>query len=214
MEQITRNFEEDIKNNSLCSEIIFHKYFLNIPSFFFTTFLNDPNEEYFFKKSIAEELEIDMGNINIVGSGQLGQSIAPTKELKKFDGDNKDLRKRSDLDIAIVNEDIYDSINHDLQNFTSFYKNKELWRTNKYYTTPPSKYFLCNSFFEYFARGWLRVDFLPTGFSNITLEKVDKIREEFYSKYKIKLSFAFYQRWNDLIRYQTTAINDLRELKV
>jgi hypothetical protein len=206
------NFVQDLKSSELNEEMIFHKYFMDKPSFYFSQVLNSENEEYIFKYELAQQLNIKMNNIVFVGSAQIGVSIKPMDEkfLRAFDSSNAILRKRSDIDVAIVSSNIYQEINKKLQNYTNFYKNKENWISNKFYPDNEKRYFLCNNYFEYFARGWLRVDFLPLGFECSEIDVFSRLREKFLNEKKIKVSFAIYNNWYDLLDYQLMAIKEAK----
>jgi hypothetical protein len=56
-----------------------------------------------FREFLAPKLNIAPADIRIVGSGRFGFSMNPTKNFKNF-GD------RSDIDVVIVNSNIFDSL--------------------------------------------------------------------------------------------------------
>lgn len=55
---------------------------------------------------VAMRLDVDSKEVNITGSARIGQSIAPYKLGKQFNGD-------SDLDIFIVNPQLFDQLKSD-----------------------------------------------------------------------------------------------------
>lgn len=56
-----------------------------------------------FRDELVDQLEIQRDNIRIVGSGRLGFSLRPGTNLKLFDD-------RSDIDVVIVDSDLFDQI--------------------------------------------------------------------------------------------------------
>ena len=151
---------EDFKYdcNTLDPGIIVQKYLIEGNSYFFRDL--SAYEEFYFKKELAESLEIHIRNITVVGSGKLGFSIKPDKddnrlyEYKPFDYDfNFDTnKKKSDLDIAIVSEILFDKLL------------LELYRQSNSYTTDNLIWGNRKSFSFYILKGWFRQDFMPRDF--------------------------------------------------
>jgi hypothetical protein len=63
----------------------------------------DPPKWDAFRMELAESLDIDVADIRIVGSGRLGFSLAPEKNLRAF-------RDTSDIDVVVVNADAFDAL--------------------------------------------------------------------------------------------------------
>ena len=75
-----------------------------------------------------------------MGSAKLGFSISPSKRWRPF-GD------RSDIDVAIVSHDLYQTVWHEVYDYSVSGAD---W---------PKK----DKFQQYLFRGWIRPDYLPSG---------------------------------------------------
>ncbi len=56
------------------------------------------------KQTIAKSIDINPNQVSLIGSAKMGYSLAPGKPLRKFDP------TRSDIDIVIASEELFDSI--------------------------------------------------------------------------------------------------------
>ncbi len=147
------------------------------------------SEQYFeLKQNISENFNTHSSQIVLVGSAKLGFSIAPSKKYRPF-GDE------SDLDIAIVSEELFDSL---WAEAFQFWINRRYWGFQ-------------NQFRNYLFRGWLRPDFLPTKetkdqwfefFRQLT-------KSEKFGRYKI--SAGVYKSWWYFESYQQSAVARLRD---
>jgi hypothetical protein len=78
------------------------EYFVTARLFEGTPAIWPKNIEYVrWRHEIAKRLNVDPMGIQLVGSARLGYSLSPGKKFKRFDGD-------SDLDIAVVSDEIFD----------------------------------------------------------------------------------------------------------
>ncbi len=106
-------FKTDISND-FNSELIVQKYLIDGDSFFFREYF--PNEEFEFKKGLADVLNVHIRDIAIVGSGKLGFSLKPNAaesalyEFKAFDFNFKAdaNNEKSDLDVAIISDTLFE----------------------------------------------------------------------------------------------------------
>lgn len=90
------------------------------------------------KEAIGDEFTIHPKNVYLVGSGQLGFSIAPQKRYRPFG-------ETSDIDIALVADDLFDAVWEQVFN----YRNEVgYWPEER-------------RFKDYLFRGWIRPDKLP-----------------------------------------------------
>lgn len=180
---------EDFKRDciSLEPEIIVQKYLIEGSSNFFKNL--DAHEEFLFKKDISESMAVHIRNIAVVGSGKLGFSIKPDRvnnrlyEYKSFDHDFNlnENNKKSDLDIAIVSELLFDKLLLDL------------YRQSNSYTIDNLKWGNRNSFAYYILKGWFRQDFMPLNF--VISPATDEVIKKYEKKYKREVNIGIYKSW-------------------
>lgn len=97
------------------------------------------NVTFTIKDRIATNFGLNaVTDIYVVGSAKLGFSIRPSQRWKHFDDD-------SDIDVAIVSHDMYQTLWHELHDY---HLSGADWPRRK-------------DFVRYLAQGWLRPDFLP-----------------------------------------------------
>ena len=94
----------------------------------------DETAHFEIKRRIAQEFGIGVStDIFVVGSAKLGFSISPSKRWRPF-GD------RSDIDVAIVSHDLYQTVWHEVYDYSV---SGASW---------PKK----DKFQQYLFRGWIR----------------------------------------------------------
>jgi len=196
------HFKKDISKD-LNSQFITQKYLIDGESYFFREFY--PFEEFEFKKGLADILNIHIRDISIVGSGKLGFSLKPNEvepslyEFKTFDFDfmknpNND---KSDLDIAIISERLFEHFLKDIY-----------LKTNKYRTLPEG-WGSNRKFFSYYAlKGWFRKDFLYEGY-NYESELVNFI-DSYKKKYKRDINLGIYKSWYYFENYHISNIENIK----
>jgi len=101
----------------------------------------DDSQEFEIKRSIAQEFSLNVStDLFVVGSAKLGFSIAPDQRWKPFGNE-------SDIDIAIISHDLYQTVWHEVYDYSTSGAD---W---------PDK----RQFQKYLFRGWIRPDLLPSG---------------------------------------------------
>ena len=113
---------EALRNDIITLDVqaLYQKYLLSSDNWYFENILSDSSGSYSvseiaerFNLIISNEFDISPQNIVMVGSGKLGYSLTPpqndmeTKLFKSFCVDGKE-RKISDIDIAIISEELFD----------------------------------------------------------------------------------------------------------
>ena len=189
-------FKADIKEGILTAESIFTKHIIDSKSYYFESGNTKASEDS-IKLIISKAFNIDHNLVKIVGSGKLGFSLKPENLFTHFDAKfnfTKVNNHKSDIDIAIVSNELYENIGLKLYNFTLGYKQK--WNKNEYYNEinkSPFDYPLCYIYFEYFTKGWFRPDLKPQGFDFCVKGKYEILKFKLYEKLKRKASIAIYQ---------------------
>lgn len=97
--------------NTKNSDEIYDEYFISGTVWLFEELFKDRWFEKYdeFKKYIAKRLNVHYNNIGIAGSAKLGFSINPQKDYKDFDD-------KSDMDIIIVSEKLFNEFWHEYLN--------------------------------------------------------------------------------------------------
>ena len=120
---------------------------------------NEREDEYYdFRDRISKKFNIEYYQVYIVGSGKLGFSYL---KGTNFGYD-------SDIDVAIVSEELYNVYLKHVRNFQyALERSKERLVEEEY------KNYI--KFLKYMAKGWMRPDLLPA-----KMEEVDKINYGIY----------------------------------
>lgn len=108
-------------------------------------FLENPDSYYEFRKKIANHFHISYRDVYIVGSAKLGYSYRK-KTIFSLN---------SDIDVAIVSKELFDSYQRELCQFQYQFERSHIRLTNEEY----GEYI---SFLKYIAKGWWRPDKVPT----------------------------------------------------
>jgi predicted nucleotidyltransferase len=149
---------------------------------------------YSLKAAIAEEFHIHPNEVVVVGSTKLGFSIVPGKRYRPFG-------ESSDIDVAIVSPKLFDRV----------------WQEVFEYLSSASSWHKRAEFAQYFVRGWVRPDKLPSG---PTFRFTDSWFGFFRSLSNsrefgdIPISGGLYRDWLFLERYQEQCIAWCREIEI
>ena len=102
-----------IKNDllSLDTHDFYIKYIVKSNYWYFSEYLHIPNDKVLdildrFKEIISQNFHISFHSSQLVGSAKTGFSLSPSKLLTPFH-DGSDTQKSSDIDIAIISENLY-----------------------------------------------------------------------------------------------------------
>jgi len=200
------NFKEltDFKADciALKEDIVVQKFLVDGASYFFQLYF-DENEEFEFKKSLAESLGVHIRDIAIVGSGKLGFSIKPDKDNKRFyqfksfdhDFDKNQIKNKSDLDVAIVSSKLFDEQLVSLYDHTDSYMDTVFSGRAK------------NQFSKYVLKGWIRPDKLPHDY--VISPSIEKVQLEFSKKYGRDVNIGIYKSWYYFENYHRNNVQTL-----
>lgn len=183
-------------------DIIVQEHLIDGTSFFFDTIRR--GEEFEFKKDLAKSLGAHIRDIVIVGSGKLGFSIKPNKDIpsfyqfKKFDFDHdRNIEEeKSDLDVAIVSSSIFDRQLVNIYEHTNSYSNGDYKGSNK------------NSFANYILKGWLRPDYIPNDYS--ISPEIESVQEKYKMKYGRNVNIGIYKSWYFFEKYHQNNIKNIQ----
>lgn len=184
-------FIEGCKN--LKADIVVQKFLIDSETYFFSEIKKEC--EFDFKKDIASILDVHIRDIVIVGSGKLGFSLKPDNSdtglylFKKFDSN----KKKSDLDIGIVSQILFDKEMKNLYDHTNFYRNE--W---------PDR----NSFAKYMLKGKLAIRFLPNGFK--LTNEIKRVVEKYQMEYGREINIEIYKSWYYFETYHQINIKNIQ----
>lgn len=212
MEELNE-IKTDMLKGALSYEEVFQKHIVDGSSYFFDNIIKDLSKEYKTKSIISSYFSIPIHEIKIVGSAKLGFSLNPSNLFNKFDSlyeTTKKIKDKSDIDIAIISNELFDTIGMTVFNFTNSYNQK--WSKNEYYFDDRLLKFkvpICYKFFEYYTKGWFRPDFKPPGFDFCFKGTYEEMQREILSTYKRKVNIGLYKNWFYFKEYH---INNLKKL--
>lgn len=98
---------------SLPAKQFYLKHFLRSDNWYFENILGVAKSDIIcvlddFKSIISDQLKVNFNCIVMVGSGKIGYSLAPTrKKLYKQFNNDESVRKISDIDVAIVSDQLF-----------------------------------------------------------------------------------------------------------
>ncbi|MBV1928190.1 MAG: hypothetical protein KUG81_01595 [Gammaproteobacteria bacterium] len=187
---------------TLKEDVVVQKFLVDGASYFFQLYFNE-NEEFEFKKSLAESLGVHIRDIAIVGSGKLGFSIKPDKDNKRFyqfkgfdhDFDKDPIEKKSDLDVAIVSSKLFDEQLVSLYDHTDSYMDTVFSGSAK------------NQFSKYVLKGWIRPDKLPDDYA--ISPSIEKVQLALSEKYGRDVNIGIYKSWYYFENYHRNNVQTL-----
>lgn len=158
-----------------------------------------------YKLIISNEMNVSINSIMMVGSGKLGFSLTPpngvanmddSKTFKPFN-DDETIRKKSDLDIAIISSDIF----------------SKYWRLfrKSYKTRFSSTYpYIYQDLYRGYIneRNIMEVDGCRAEWLKTAGISKRRLYEELYFKHEI--SFRIYRSWEDFEDYNLQNISKLK----
>lgn len=207
------DFKLDISSEVLSQEEIFQKHIVDGNTYFFEAFIKDLSKEYKIKSLIADYLGVHIHEVIFVGSAKLGFSLNPKNLFNEFDAKfalSKKNRDKSDLDVAIVSKELFESIGKHIFEYTDAFKYK--WKENEYYFGDKLNDFdvpICFKYFEYFSKGWFRPDMKPKGYDFCLKNSFEELKRELFNEFKRSTGLGIYQDWHFFKHYH---INNLKNL--
>ena len=182
---------QELKNSGYTDEELVERYiWFGTPAIF-----ADCEQKYYnLKTEISTQFPVkSKSNIIVVGSAKLGFSIAPRKRFR-------DIQDDSDIDVAIIDEELFDSYWERLFEFNINIKSRSEREEELY-----------QKFLQYFFKGWLRPDLFPFNFKGKS-EWFDFFSGISYKQYdKRKVAAAIYKNEYFFKKYHEENIKALRE---
>lgn len=188
-------FKKDCKTKD--ASIVVKKHLLEGSSYYFD--LNGDTDEFQFKIDIANSLGVHLRDIIIVGSGKLGFSIKPDKDkLEFYPYKSFDEEKKSDIDVAIVSNRLFENQLINLFEYTSHYVSKDIWKNKRDR----------NSLAKYVLKGWLKPDFIPRDYK--ISDSINFIQNKYKMKYARDINIGIYKSWYYFENYHVKNIENIQ----
>ena len=153
----------------------------------------------YFKEIVSKRLGVNFHNIQIVGSAKLGYSLSPTKLFVPFHDGNSD-EKSSDIDIAIISNQLYQKYWDELRHI------KKIRYMQAYY----------NHLTESIYRGYINEKDLKkiNGICEEWEEVICPINVDLQDKLGFihPITYRIYRNWEDLEEYQIIGISKAHRL--
>lgn len=200
--------KDDIKN--LTEKEFYTKHIIRSDNWYFEKYLGKNSDDLIhliddYRLIVSECFEISVNSVMMVGSGKLGVSIKPpynnySKFLLPFNDDEKE-RNISDLDIAIISNDIF----HEY--WSQFRKSYKIRFQNAYLH-------LYNELYRGYIneRSIMEVDGCRKRWKEKAYLSKKKLHENLYFKHDI--SYRIYRSWEDFEDYNIQNIRKIKREKI
>jgi hypothetical protein len=179
---------------SLTPDVVVQKYIIENETFFFKSIRQE--DEYDFKKDIANILGVHIRDIVIVGSGKLGFSLKPDDTesgLYLFKPFDSNVEKKSDLDIGVISSELFDKEMRNLYDFMGFHKS--IWDTR-------------SSFAKYTLKGRIAIRFLPNDFK--LTDEIKRTVEKYKMEFGREINIEIYKSWYYFETYHQENIRNIQ----
>ncbi len=150
-----------------------------------------------FKIIVSDAMGISYNSVMMVGSGKIGYSLSPKKNLKQFTVDPTE-NEKSDIDIAIISLPIFD----------------KLWKEfRKAYNVTNKRYYKHISREIY--RGYINeqniklIEPCRLFWKSLSCEATKKLKQKMYFRHEI--NYRVYRSWEDFEEYNLDSIKLLKE---
>lgn len=207
-------FKKDIikKEKSRLNDIV-EDYLISRSNWYFDKI---DKKEYNLKNEIKQIFGIEINNIFIVGSSQLGFSITPSGKKYKFKPFREfeiEGEEESDIDVAIISPEIFEEELKKLYNYLGAYHIKFI--NEKFYgiergndKKQSNVYF--QDFSTYLLKGWLRSDKMPLNYKFLN-DDIDSKLKLLRKKYNRKVNIGIYKSYFYLINYHLKNIEKIKD---
>ena len=192
---------------------VVRKNLINGSSYFFEH-KDIEDDEYFIKKDLSNSLNIHPNNILIVGSAKLGFSIKPEKnrldyKFNKFRFEEIDSKKESDIDIAIIDSNLFEEKLQKLYHYLIGFSDSKI---NEFFNNCSEKRIspCFYGFSRYILMGWLRPDQMPIGFN--LFEDIEEIQSKYRKRYNIKINVGIYKSWFYFENYNIQNLKNMQQV--
>ncbi len=191
------SFSLEEKKQILDKEIneIYEEYLLSNNAYCFGSpaTIDSINKYDSFKSDVARLLNVHKNNVHIFGSGKLGFSLNPEKNLRDFNNE-------SDIDIAIVS-DTYYKLFRDAY-FAGFYNGRFNYRVHKMVTSSIFRRFIVFEGFTEKNEEYIK-----------WIEKTGSFKSTIQIEYEIEneINYRIFKSWDAVKCYYEKSIKECKE---
>lgn len=156
-----------------------------------------------FRMTISESLGVIFNNVMLVGSGKIGYSLSPTDKLfAPFSVDGKDRkdRKPSDLDVAIISEELFHQY---WALFRQHYASKHSWLYKGY---------IYNGIYRgYINEPWIHtVEGCRREWAEMAAESKKRLTNSLFIQNEV--NYRIYRNWSDFEEYNYKNIEKIKTM--
>lgn len=194
---------EEIKRDlySLDVKQFYMKHIVRTENWYFENILNIPPNELVsavddFRIIVSSSLGVSYNSVMMVGSGKTGFSLSPKKRFKAFNI-SPDAKDKSDIDIAIISQPIFDRL-------------WKLFRDSYSVTNEYTYKFISREVY----RGYINerningIDETRKVWKETSALANRNLQQKMYFKHDI--SYRIYRSWEDFEEYNIFSIKDLK----
>lgn len=212
------DFKKDISDTYKDTLVdVVRKYLINGSSYFFELETITDNE-YNIKSELSNILNIHSNNILIVGSAKLGFSIKPNREDRscyefksfRFDYDSVNEIEESDIDIAIIDENLFETKLQTIYKHLRGYDLPIILENFHDCRKSRQKYKKCfDDFSRYILLGWLRPDKMPKDFE--LSPELEDVRNKYNKLYNRSINIGIYKSWFYFEEYNIQNLKNIQQ---
>lgn len=207
--KIEENLKRDLTSN-MELERIFQKHVVDGRSHLFGVIREAPDDEYTLRHEMAKATGTSINDVILVGSAKLGFSVK-TENFLSFDekyGETHDIKDKSDVDIAIVNELFFEKTSEELFFLSNHFDRN--WIRNNWTTRfiSSNKKKIFEDYSTFHVKGWLRPDLMP----NIYLESSSwvPVCRKWRTLLDRQVRVGIYKNWTYLKHYHMDHLGVLK----
>jgi len=196
LEEIKLDLERlDIRN-------FYMKYIVKSYNWYFSEILETPEKDLLhtideFKDIVSSNIGVSFNNVMMVGSSKVGYSLSPKKNFKAFEL-NVDSKSKSDIDVAIISQDLFKS-------FWDLYRKSYNVKFQRVYS------FISREIYRGYIneRNLKEIDACRKEWQSLCNSANKMLRTKLYLKHDI--TYRIYRSWEDFEEYNLDSIKRVKE---
>ncbi|SDX43257.1 hypothetical protein [Paenibacillus sp. PDC88] len=196
LQEIKRDLEQlDVRH-------FYMKYIVKSYNWYFSEVLNIPETELLqiideFKDIVSSNIGVSFNNVMMVGSGKVGYSLSPKKNFKSFQ-QNSESDNKSDIDIAVISQDLF-------KYFWDLYRKAYSVKYNRVYS------FISREIYRGYIneRNLREIEACRKEWNNLCNNSNRLLRTKLYLKHDI--TYRIYRSWEDFEEYNLNSIESMKE---
>ncbi|MBY0011627.1 hypothetical protein [Paenibacillus typhae] len=196
LEEIKLDLERlDVRN-------FYMKYIVKSYNWYFSEILEIPEKDLLntideFKDIVSSNIGVSFNNVMMVGSSKVGYSLSPKKNFKAFEL-NTDSKSKSDIDVAIISQDLFKS-------FWDLYRKSYNIKFQRAYT------YISREIYRGYIneRNLKEIDACRKEWQNLSNRSNKLLRSKLYLKHDI--TYRIYRSWEDFEEYNLDSLKRVKD---